>query len=286
MLSTLIKILILQYCSFREVTFWALISIMVLSDAQPVQFWPIECDTFNEHVSEGVHHSCFCQPFDCDDDIVIQFTESIDTSPPVANEYELSIRDEDSNELTTIPFIATENALDFVNTLSFRSSELSPDLCDRMIQLVIVGDGVDLAKSDCLDIREHENTVLAKYRNHRNFAGLVYEDISPEIEFYLRIPAIFYHQRFPEEDETIELSTSLVSLNGTIRKQRLLDIDYVPYYFHEKVKLMLKHQFVEIFNKEWVKQEAYDITEGDRRWPIKKAACWLSEKEFIHRNVL
>jgi hypothetical protein len=66
----------------------------------------------------------------------------------------------------------------------------------------------------------------------------------------------------------------------------MLDVDYVPYYFHEKLKFVLKHQFVSIYGKEWVKQEPYEIADGDRRWPIKKAKCWISEKEFVHRNVL
>ncbi len=262
---------------------------MVLSDAQPVQFWPIECDTFNQHVADGVHHRCFCQPFECDDEIKIQGTVEIDSSPPVAEDYSVIVRDESGNDLLSIPMDVVEIADKFVYSASIVPSDMSPDLCDRLIQLVISNDTLDtiVAKSDCLDIAtSHANTILANYYNHRNFAGLVYQDASPQVDFNLRIPAIFYHQRFPEEDETMELSSSLVHLNGDIKRQRLLDVDYVPYYFHEKMKLMLKHQFVTIFNKQWVKQEAYDITEVDRRWPIRKAKCWISEKEFVHRNVL
>lgn len=259
---------------------------MVLSNAQPVQFWIASCTTFNQHEAEGVYHRCFCQPFNCSDEIKVQFTVSIDTSPPIAEELSLSIRNSDGDELLSLPFDVDENASDFIYSTSFIPSDSSPEICNELIQLVIVGDGVDLAFSDCLDIRDHDNSILVSYRNHRNFAGLVYQDLSPEFEFHLRVPAVFYHQRFPEEDETMELSTSLVALNGTLRKQRLMDIDYVPYYFHEKLKLVLKHQFITIFNKEWIKQDAYEIAEGNKRWPIKKATCWLSEKEFIHRNVL
>jgi hypothetical protein len=77
-----------------------------------------------------------------------------------------------------------------------------------------------------------------------------------------------------------------VTLNGTVRKQRQLDVDYVPYYFHEKLKLILKHQLLTVFNRQWVKQEAYEIQDGDRRWPVKKAKCWLSERDFVQRNIL
>jgi hypothetical protein len=36
----------------------------------------------------------------------------------------------------------------------------------------------------------------------------------------------------------------------------------------------------------WVKEESYDIGSGDRRWPVKKASCWISQQDFVHRNVL
>jgi len=262
---------------------------MVLSDAQPVQFWPDECDTFNQHDASGVHHRCFCQPFNCDDEIIVQGTVSVDSSPPVSDDYSVTVKDENGGTLLNLPMDVIEVGDKFVYSSSIIPSAISPDICDRLIQLTIANytTVTQIAKSDCLDIRsEHLNTILVSYYNHRNFAGLVYENASPQPEFYLRMPAIFYHQKFPEEDETMELSSSLVALNGTIRRQRLLDVDYVPYYFHEKIKLILKHQFVSIYNKEWVKQEAYEIAEGDRRWPIKKAKCWISEKEFVHRNVL
>jgi hypothetical protein len=66
----------------------------------------------------------------------------------------------------------------------------------------------------------------------------------------------------------------------------LLDTDYLPYYFHEKIKLMLKHQFVTIYNKFWTKQESYDIQEGNRMHPERKAKCWISEQEYMQRSVL
>lgn len=262
---------------------------MFISDAQPVQFWPVECDTFNEHVADGVHHKCFSLPWICSDEIVIQGTVPIDSSPPVADDYRLSIRDESAAELLSIPFEVEEGDTDFIYLLRFVPEDVSPDLCEQALQFVIINDttSTDIAKSDVQDIQiSHQDTILINYYNHRNFAGLVYSDSSPRTEFNLRVPATFYHQRFPEEDETMELSTSLVNLNGVIRRQRLMDTDYMPYYMHEKIKLILKHQFITIFDKEWVRQDPYEIQEGDRRWPVKKAKCWISEKDFVHRNVL
>jgi hypothetical protein len=392
-------------------------SPMEISDALPVQFWLVGCATDNEHIADGVHHKCWCAPWECDDEIKIQFKDD-----PSQN-FSLVVYDEDGQEIDSISIEETSVG---VYALSYIPSEASPGVCDEKIQLKIrresgvqgvtypslagftntggagdpwtlganpsiatvsggttseglivdyafipgvtytivvnftntnntaglftisvtdssdvsqfsentsggatglnvsdtltftatasttririglnfslsnqtttinsitgtrtVGSQELVAKSDCLYITQNqEDTILLTYSNHRNLAGLGYESVSPENEFYIRIPAIFFHQRFPEEDETMELSTSLVTLNGTLRKQRLLDVDYVPYYFHEKLKLILKHQILEVFGRQWVKQEGYEIVEGERRWPVKKAKCWISEKDFVHRNIL
>jgi len=261
---------------------------MVLSDAQPIQFWPVDCDTFNEHVSDGVHHVCFCQPVHCDDTIVIQGYVVGEGSPPVADDYTLTIVAENGGTLAEIPFDVQEVGDKFVYSVTLNLETMSPDLCSTRVQFQInnASTVTSVAKSDCIDIADHDNTILITYSNHRNFAGLVYQNASPEFEFYLRVPAIFYHQRFPEEDEVIELSSSLVALTGELKRTRLMDTDYMPYYMHEKIKLVLKHQFVSIYNKEWVKEAAYELSDTDRRWPVTKAKCWITEKEFVHRNVL
>lgn len=262
---------------------------MVFSDAQPVQFWLVECNTYNLQESEGVHHKCFCQPWQCDDEIKIQFTEDSDESPAIPDDFILSIRDEGANELFSLPFDVEDTGTKFVYSVSLIPSDFSPDLCDQKVQFVVRNETslIDVARSDCQDIQTTQSeTVLINYRNHRNVFGLIYSDISPEMDFNLRIPAIFFHQRFPKEEEVFQLSTSMVSANSVVRKQRLLDVDYVPYYFHEKINLVLQHQFVSIYNREWVSQEGYEIIEGSRLWPVKKGKIYLSEKDFVMRNVL
>lgn len=402
---------------------------MVFSDAQPVQFWLSECDTYNQHVNDGIFHKCFCQPWQCDDEIKIQFTDNgtsteteaivlpalnlwtsvstdgdqipwnLGASPDVdlpatgaldlkgseylyveygfiagrtyslsldftrvtnsgasnprtasltilddsyatqfynsisasngsntvtidftatedctgvgfryvsgsdvtitvddvsgtasvGNTFVLSIRDESGDEIMQLPFDSFDNGNTFVYNLAFIPSETSPEICEQLVQFVIIDEttGTPRGQSDCQDIRTNQpNTILSNYRNHRNIFGLVYEDQSPDLDFNLRIPAIFYHQRFPKVEETMELSESLVSLNSTIRRQRRMDVDYVPYYFHEKIELMLMHQFVTIYGKEWVTQEEYEISEGNKMSPLKMGRIYLSEKEFVQRNVL
>jgi hypothetical protein len=397
---------------------------MQISDALPVQFWLIGCATYNEHQAPGVFHKCWCAPWECGDEIKVQFTDDPSQS------FSLEIYDLNDSPLDSINF---EETYVGVYEASLNLSQDSPDICDQQIKLKIkrdaglqgislpalsswltstiganvdwsvggatpnvslpgtifvtvdseflyvdyafipgvtynisldftralnsgsnnnprnatlditdnafavqftsliaatlgsntitisftatssttriafwfnsgsdmtitvtgvsgqrtVGDSEIVAQSDCLDIRQsHNESILLTFSNHRNFAGLVYQNTSPNTEFTIRVPAIFFHQRFPEEDEVMELSSELITLNGTVRKQRRLDMDYVPYYFHEKMKLILKHQFLQIFNREWVKQEAYEITEGNRLAPLKSAKCWLSEKDFVHRNIL
>lgn len=263
--------------------------LMLFSDAQPVQFWQIECDTYNQHVHDGVFHRCFCQPWNCDDPIVIQAVDT-DSSPAQEKDISLIIRDENDSFLQEIPFEVDLTHSDedtIIYNLSFIPSELSPSLCDQKVRFLVYDNDLEdfIAHSDCHQITSSTpNTILAEYYNHLNVFGLYYQDFEPK--FYLRIPAIFFHQRFPEEEEVIELTSELVTVNGSMRRQRLLDTDYLPYYFHEKIKLMLKHQYVKIFNKLWAKQDSYEIQDGNRMYPEKKAKCWLSEKEYLQRNVL
>jgi len=282
------SILALLFLSCREDNV-SHIWLMVSSDAQPVQFWPLECNTYNQQESQGVHHKCFCQPWKCSDEIKFQFTETSDTSPDTPDDLEISVKDESGNVLLTLPFDVVDAGTRFVYSLSIIPEELSPEICDEQIQFVVTNttQGTPLFQSDCQNIStEQDNTILINYSNHRNVFGLMYGFESPEIDFNLRIPAIFFHQRFPKEEEVMQLTSSLVSQNSVVRKQRLMDIDYVPYYFHEKINLVLQHQFISIINREWVTQEAYEIPEGDRRWPVKKGKIYLTEKDFVMRNVL
>lgn len=48
---------------------------MAISNASPVQFWPVNCETWNEQSPAGVHHYCFCHPWQCDDQINLQFSD-------------------------------------------------------------------------------------------------------------------------------------------------------------------------------------------------------------------
>jgi hypothetical protein len=257
---------------------------VVISDANPVQFWLIDCDTYNERETCGVHYKCFCQPIHCNDEITIQFTEVESVTPS------LVIQDSEDDQIGDL-IIFDETLLDtglYLYEVTFILSNL--EICDQVIQFKIFydSDSAFHAKTDCLDVKsEHECTQLITYSNNRNVFGIYYEDRSPEVEFNLRIPAIFFHERFPEEDNISELSDSrIITTSSVIRAQRLLDTDYMPDYMHRKIMLALKHQFVTIGSQQWTKQEPYEKIEGDRRWPVKKAKCYLNERTFVQRNVI
>jgi hypothetical protein len=150
-----------------------------------------------------------------------------------------------------------------------------------------IGPAAALAKTDCLDIKEsHACTELFEYSNQRDFAGLAYSEISPNSTFYLRIPCRFFHERFPEEDEAMELLNTNLVTSSQIKTQRLLEIPHVPYYFHKKIQLVLKHRSVYNNDTRWVKEEKYEILEGRKDWPLKAATCYLTQHNSVQRNIL
>lgn len=164
-------------------------------------------------------------------------------------------------------------------------------ICDEEIMIRIYDSAspeTEVAKSECLDVRTvFDCTTSIDYSNNRNFAGLIYEtETSPEQSFTILVPAIFFHERFPEEDNAMELTSGIVKTSGVVKAQTLFETDYMPYYMHKKLKPIFKHQTITINDQNWIKEEAYEITEGDRRWPVKKAKCFLTESNFVQRAVL
>jgi len=392
---------------------------MTFSDAIPVQFWLIDCDTYNEEERFGLYHRCFCAPWECDDEIKIQFQDDGDQN------FSLLVYDDEESLLDEIEI---EEVEDGVYQTSLILSENTPDICDKNVRLEIrknagfqgislpalslwansggsgdpwslganpsftasggsdsefifvdyafipgntysigmdftwssvalttqysllvtdasfntqfsdnaigndsgsdslevnftatssttricfrvsstivdsttitlnsisgavqVGEAEIVAKSDCLLIKEeHPGTVLIAYSNYRNYAGIINYNGSPDLTFYLRIPAVFNEERFPETDEPMQLSNNrIISLNSQVKKQRLLETDQMPNYMHLKVKEVLKHQFVTIEDVDYVKEEPYEQVEnGNKRWPMRRYTCWLTEKEYVVRNIL
>lgn len=405
---------------------------MTLSDALPVQFWLAEADTYNEKDPQGVFSKCFCHPWECGDQIKIQFSTTTGLTlrlyiqdsddayitdlaiTEIANGiYDISFLPEDygicdqeiqlfitnandstrGNEIVTNPGFEVGGALSPWESVagpninwaqqggtdislaraeaSFsggaqQTDVLGQDLTEQtagyyyltlrtilstsgsvlatvnaynngvLVQEILSeaynntaatdfeyliyitgtfdrieiianrnGSGTllfgvstgslkrqtfsgELARTDCLSIKStQKETVLITYSDNKNFASLNYSLVSPDPEFSIRVPAVFFHERFPEESEVIELSNSRsIQLNAQVKAQRKLELGSMPYYMHRKLKLILKHQFVTIDDQDWVQSETYEVIEGNRRYPLKKAAVWLDEKDYIMRNIL
>lgn len=423
----LIFVLFISGCSEHENEICKQCFIMTISDALPVQFWINGVETFNQKEVCGINSNCFCQPFQCDDEIRIQFqrdedlTEAdfttnatqysqtsissdradwvttncnvtVDVSHPNGSEIlyvenflpegrtfdfdyavagngnytagggnALSVslcffdsafsilpgsanlmsasgvsKSESGTATITVPAnasyfgilvaAATISAgsynikvtnlnidlndlydlviyndseveverLDFGNPafglyeLSFVPSGIG--LCDGKFRLSIV-DSTDeeLATSDCIDIREtHDCSQLIRYKNSKDFAGIEYTDFSPTSEFYIRIPAVFFHEQNTEESEQHETSgQTIVRLRNEIKLKKLLEIGYMPDYMHRKMLLVLAHDTIEIDGESWVKTDAYEkIEPTNKRYPLKMAEVLLTQQGYIKRNIL
>jgi hypothetical protein len=249
---------------------------MIVSSANPVQFWPDNCTTYNENEAFGVHPVCWCQPFNNDDEIIIHVTDNSLT--PLT----LVILSASGATVEEITFTQIANR-------AFQASFIPDDvgISDAQVALEIRYNGQRLYKSDCLDIKQdHSGTKLLEYSNTRNYAGLDYSQSSPEHSFFIRIPCRFFHERFPEEDDAIELTSSVITTASQVKSQKLLEVVHAPYYFHRKLMEILKHFTLEIDNTQWKKEEPYDQNPGSKRWPLKSATCWLTDKNSMVRNTL
>lgn len=251
---------------------------MVISDAQPIQFWLDRLETFNEKEVDGIFGRCFCQPFEADDEITMQFKDTTGLTRG------LTIYNESGTLYsTTFSEVATGY---YQKTIVPSSIGITND----KIQFRIT-DGLltDLAKSDCISIKEYQKeTVLINYHNNRIFVSLNSAVGTPDPEFNLRIPAIFFRQRHPKTTEVIELSNSRsIQTTAGIEVQKLLQIKNMPAYMHLKTQLALSFQNVFIDDIEWVARENYEpVDSSNPRWPMNKAQIWLNRKDYIVHNIL
>lgn len=401
---------------------------MTFSDANPVQFWDFNCETFNEKEVPGVFSRCFCQIFNADDTITVQFYDTAYSH--LINPFVLKVLDEDgvvlysaaiasSNNTYTHSFIPSAQGItdqkvqilvflqsgassvvfennfdsnldgwvnegsgtswiwDSVNSnsaivdsitdttskylsktvsgvmdfytfqlsailFSFSSNTAtvlvevyngstlvatlynedhtfsSPESLNLSVSMFlteftsikirysVVGNSSFLmttvrldksglssgtgraAKSDCIEIKpDHDESVLITYRNNRVFASLNTNIGTPDPEFYLRIPAIFYEENHPEESEVLDLTdNSMVQLNATVKFKKLLLVKMMPQYMHLKTKLVLKMQNVEIDDEQWISADPYEMGPLAKRHSQRKASCWLTQENYLVRNVL
>lgn len=147
-----------------------------------------------------------------------------------------------------------------------------------------------LQKSDCLDIKtSHAETLRIDYSNHTNYAGITYGTQTPDPSFMIRIPAVFFETRFPQEGEDFQTSSNqVIALNSQVKEQRLMSTDRMPAYMHRKILLILSHQFLYIDGQYWIKgSENYEKKEkSNKRDSLDMYSCWLTRADYVVRNIL
>jgi len=74
---------------------------VTISDGLPVQFFNIDCETFNEKEIGGQFQKCFEHAWECADEIRLQFIDALN------DDYLLSIRDDEGSEILNLPFSKT-----------------------------------------------------------------------------------------------------------------------------------------------------------------------------------
>lgn len=173
---------------------------------------------------------------------------------------------------------------------SFIPQELG--ICDDQIILQIIDTSTSpptvVAKSDCIQVKELIACTLAiDYSNHKDFNNLIFEDLSPSPTFRIRIPAKFFMEDNPAEQEDTELSNGeIVRLYNKLEERRKLEIGFVPHYIHRKIQMILMCDNVTIDRKNWIRRDTYQKTEGNRTYPLKRGEVWLHDKDFIRENQL
>lgn len=147
---------------------------------------------------------------------------------------------------------------------------------------------IEMATSDCIALSDDDDcTKLVTYSNSNDFAGLVYSEVSPAIDFSIRLPAVFFEESFPDEYEALDLSDSeMVQLRSEVKHKKLLELDYMPFYMYKKLQLILAHDSITIDSLPWIKLDPLNIVQARRTFPLRRASILLTEKDFVERNIL
>lgn len=135
-----------------------------------------------------------------------------------------------------------------------------------------------IASSDLIDVQEaHEETVLLRVSNINSFAGLDFSDIQI---FSMRLHARFFEERTVEEDEADQLSDGTSEkLSGSMKDQKLLELEPLPYYQLKKLKRWLQMNSIKVDDVYVVKEEAFEETVIGKNHPMKKSKVWLTQQQ-------
>lgn len=209
---------------------------------------------------------------------------------PDPKNYEVVIYNENNNEIdrVSVDALLIPEGLFYYHTALIDLSEL--EICEEQIRFEIedlsASPDTVVAKSDCQNVTDSDSnpTLLVEYSSPKNFNGLVFEGVSPDPTYNIRIPAIFFHEQYPQVDEVAQLTSQVIKLNSQTQAKKLMETDFIPYYMHLKIQLILAMPLLLIDGVYWTKQDGYEIDDGSKRWPVKRATCWLTQRDFLERQ--
>jgi len=189
--------------------------------------------------------------------------------------YKLHAEDIEENDLGDVSFTGDEykNASIVMDSISACGKKVK-----FLIKKYVNGEfHSNLLNSDYIDVATNSENVYIQYSNENNFSGL---DYSLDTIFGTYVKAKFFHERFPEENESEGFSDgSVIKLSGSVKKQKLLQIEPVPYYKHEQLKLILQHNYILIDGQLWEKEENYEMQQLNEKNPFNTGSVWLTLKE-------
>lgn len=150
---------------------------------------------------------------------------------------------------------------------------------------------VERAKSDLINFANSLiDIVPIYYKSAKNFAGLVYNSISPYN--ILRLPGLFFKESKVTEQMSLDLSNSKdIDTASQVKIKKELLIDDMTDYMHLKTILALQHAVsgsVVINNVEWTwdSGDSYEEIESDPTYPFTNAKIKLTRKNYVVTNVI
>ena len=102
-----------------------------ISNAIPIQFWPLGVPTYNEKPEPGVDHVCYFKKWNAEDEIALQFYDTNDFN------YQLEILSEDGTVLHTRAFTKSFVNGIYVFDTGFRWTDIGVDNAYVRAQIVV-----------------------------------------------------------------------------------------------------------------------------------------------------
>lgn len=168
-----------------------------------------------------------------------------------------------------------------IEVIAFASDGDSDFVVSSIAMIAAIG---NLSNESCIK--------TIRYSNHKNFRDMNgnvidYESGSPTPSFEIHIPAMFFDENFPLEEEVHPQSDDTWKrVWSRMEAKKLFEIGRLPYYMHKKLQMILVHDIVEIDDEFWVKRDAYNIEAGNKRFPLKTGSVLLTNRDEITRNLI